>query len=108
MKPQLCLMLAVGLLGFGIGVTFADDPYSADPMDGREIRPATKEHVKKDTITGILMNKAGEYYFIDSTDGGVERIHVDNTTKLESVEAGDMVKAYVTEQDHTTVLQRVN
>ncbi|UVT19824.1 MAG: hypothetical protein H8K03_18885 [Nitrospira sp.] len=108
MKTRLCSMLTVGLLCFGIGVTFAADPDSSDPMAGKEVRPTTKEHVKKDTITGILMRKAGEYFFIDGIDGGIERIHVDNTTKLDNVEAGDVVKAYVTEQDHTITLQRVN
>ncbi len=108
MKTRLCSILAVGLLGSTIGVTFAADPNSSDPMAVEEVRPTIQEHVKKDTITGTLMRKVGEYYFIDGIDGGIERIHVDKSTKLDNVEAGDMVKAYVTDQDHTTTLQRVN
>jgi hypothetical protein len=108
MKTRLCSMLAVGLLGSGIGVTFAADPYSSDPMVGNEVSLAIKEHQKKDTIIGTLMRKAGEYYFLQNTDGEIERIHVDKSTKLDNVIEGDLVKAYVTDQDHTTTLQRVN
>jgi hypothetical protein len=35
-------------------------------------------------------------------------IHVDKSTKLDPVKPGDMVKAYVTDQGHTTTLQRDN
>lgn len=108
MKTHVPTMLAIGWFGSGIGMTFAADPYSSNATTGNEVSPTIEEYVKPDTITGTLMRKAGEYYFIENTDGGIERIHVDHSTKLDKVEAGDMVKAYVTEQDHTTALQRVN
>ena len=108
MSIRLSCMLAVACLSSGISVTLAAEHYSSDPKAGKEVSPTIEEHVKPDTITGTLMRKAGEYYFIENTDGGMERIHVDNSTKLDKVEAGDMIKAYVTEQDHTTMLQRVN
>ena len=108
MKTHLLTMLVIGWLGSGIGMTFAADPSSSDARVGNESSPTIEDHRKKDTITGTLMRKAGEYYFIQDTDGGIERIHVDKSTKLDNVKAGDMVKAYVTEQDHTMTLQRVN
>ncbi|UVT16419.1 MAG: hypothetical protein H8K04_02320 [Nitrospira sp.] len=99
---KILLMLAVGLLGSGMGVT-----YAADPMAEREASPTLKERLTKDTIKGTLMNIDGEYYSIKEDDGKSYRIHVDKSTKLDTVRPGDMVKAYVTDQGHTTTLQRV-
>ena len=103
MKTGMMLMLMVGLLGTGMGVT-----YAADPMAEKEASPTMKERLTKDTIKGTLMSIQGEYYVIRDTDGVQHKIHVDKSTKLDKVVAGDMVKAYVTDQGHTTTLQRDN
>ena len=52
------------------------------------------------------MKMDGEYYSIKDTDGKETRIHVDKSTKLDKVVVGDKVKAYITDQGHTTTLQR--
>jgi hypothetical protein len=103
MKTTLISILTVGLLGSGIGVT-----YAADPMAAKEASPTIKERLTKDTVEGTLMNIEGEYYAIKDNDGKVHKIHVDKSTKLDKVMPGDMVKAYVTDQGHTTTLQREN
>lgn len=104
MKTTILLsMLTVGLLGFGIGGI-----YAADPMAEREASPTVKERLTKDTIKGTLMTVAGEYYYIKDEEGMERKIHVDKSTKLDTVKAGDRVKAYVTDQGHTTTLQRAN
>ncbi len=103
MKTTLISILAVGLLGSGIGVT-----YAADPMADKEASPTIKERLTKDTIEGTLMNVEGEYDAIKDNDGKVHKIHVDKSTKMDKVVVGDMVKAYVTEKGHTTTLQRDN
>ncbi len=54
------------------------------------------------------MTIQGEYYFIKDNDGKEHKIHVDKSTKLDQVVPGDMVKAYVTDQGHTTTLQSDN
>jgi hypothetical protein len=100
MKTALLSILTVGLLSSGIGLT-----YAADAMAEKEASPTIKERLTKDTILGTLMKKEGEYYFIQ-TDSGLHKIHVDKTTKLDTVKTGDVVKAYVTEQGHATTLQR--
>ena len=94
-------MLTVGLLGSGMGIA-----YSADPMAEKEASPTIKERLTKDTIKGTLMNITGEYYYIKDDDGKQQKIHVDKSTKLDTVKPGDQVKAYVTDQGHTTTLQR--
>ncbi|MDK2743457.1 MAG: hypothetical protein NDI90_11120 [Nitrospira sp. BO4] len=40
--------------------------------------------------------------------GVLQKVHVDKSTKLDTVKTGDVVKAYVTEQGHATTLQRDN
>ncbi|MBX3303700.1 MAG: hypothetical protein KF693_15905 [Nitrospira sp.] len=97
------MMLMMGLGGSGIGVT-----YAADPMADKEVSPTIKERLTKDTIKGTLMNIEGGYYIIKDNDGKVHKIHVDKSTKLDQVMPGDIVKAYVTDQGHTTTLQRDN
>lgn len=103
MKTGLVSMVVVGLLGSGLGVT-----YAADPMAEKEASPTIKERLTKDTIKGTLIGIDGEYYSIKDTDGKQHRVHVDTSTKLDKGLLGDVVKAYVTEQGHTTTLQRAN
>ena len=103
MKTGILSMLAVGLLGFGTGVT-----YAADSLAEKDATPTIKERLTKDTVKGTLMTIEGEYYSIKDNDGKVHKIHVDKSTKLDKVLAGDMVKAYVNDQGHTTTLQRDN
>lgn len=103
MKTEILSLVVVGLLSSGIGVT-----YAADPMGEKEASPTIKERLTKDTIKGTLMKIEGEYYVIKDDDGKQHRIHVDKSTKLDKVVAGDLVKAYVTDQGHTTTLQRDN
>jgi hypothetical protein len=103
MKRGLISMLMMGLMGSGIGLT-----YACDPMAAKEASPTIKERLTKDTIEGTLMKIEGEYYAIKDNDGEVYKIHVDKSTKLDKVMPGDMVKAYVTDVGHTTTLQRDN
>src|SRR5690242_53540 len=103
MKTGIVSMLVAGLLGSGVGVT-----YAVDPMAEKEATPTIKERLTKDTIKGTLLKIEGEYYSIRDTDGIQHRIHVDKSTKLDKVLPGDLVKAYVTDQGHTTTLQRDN
>ena len=103
MKTRILLVVVIGLLCAGTHIA-----YSADPMAEKEASPTIKERLTKDTIEGTLMRTEGQFYFIKDNDGEMHRIHVDKSTKLDKVMAGDMVKAYVTDQGHTTTLQRAN
>jgi hypothetical protein len=94
-------ILAVAILGVGVGISEA-----ADPMAGKEATPTIGERLTKDTVKGTLMRVDGEYYWVKDTDGKEVRLHVDASTKLDKVVKGDKVKAYITDQGHTTTLQR--
>lgn len=95
------LILTVLILCFGAGTVGA-----ADPMLDKAAKPTLGERFTKDTIKGTLMKMEGEYYSIKDIDGKESRIHVDKSTKLDRVVVGDKVKAYITDQGHTTTLQR--
>ena len=94
-------VLAVVMLGFGGGIAGA-----ADPMSDKEAKPTLGERITKDTVKGTLMRVDGEYYWVKDTDGKEVKLHVDASTKLDKVVKGDRVKAYITDQGHTTTLQR--
>ena len=102
MKTRLGLMLVVGLLGSGIGVTFA-----AGTAVANKATSTVNAHLTKETINGTLMNIEEEYYYIRGDDDKTHRIHVDSTTHLDRLKTGDHVKANVTEMGHTTTLRRV-
>ena len=95
-------VLTVVILGFGAGIVGA-----ADPMAGKEAKPTVGERFANDTVKGTLMRVDGEYYWVKDPDGKEVRLHVDASTKLDKVVQGDRVKAYITDQGHTTTLQRV-
>lgn len=103
MKSVLLSLLAAGLFAWGLGTAQA-----ANPMSDKEASPTLKERITKDTIKGTLMKMEGEYYWIKDDDGKERKVHVDKSTKMDKVVVGDMVKAYVTEQGHTTTLQRAD
>ena len=103
MKSVMMSVLAAGLLCFGIGVAQA-----ANPMSEKEASPTMKERITKDTVKGTLMKTDGEYYWIKDSDGKEVKIHVDKSTKMDKVVPGEMVKAYITDQGHTTTLQRAD
>jgi len=94
-------ILTVVILGGGAGLAEA-----ANPMSDKEAKPTLGERFTKNTIKGTLMKMEGEYMWIKDTDGKESRIHVDKSTKLDKVVVGDTVKAYITDQGHTTTLQR--
>jgi hypothetical protein len=85
------------------------DPFASDErMSRKEASPTLKERITKDTVNGTLMKVEGEYYWIKDNDGKEVKIHVDKSTKMDKVDAGDTVKAYITEKGHTTTLQRAD
>ena len=94
-------LLTIAALGFGSGNVGA-----ADPMADQEPRPTLAERLTKDTVKGTLMRRDGEFYWIKDHDNKEIKLHVDTSTKIDKLLAGDQVKAYVTESGHTTTLQR--
>jgi hypothetical protein len=86
-------------MGAGVGV-------AADPMLDKEAKPTLGERLTNYTVKGTLLRIEGEYLWVKDTGGRDVRIHVDQSTKLDKVAAGDKIKAYITTEGHTTTLQR--
>lgn len=101
MKQYFLACLALIFVTCGVGGSNA-----ADPMSNKEATPTIKERLTKDAIKGTLLKIDGEHYTIREKDGTQVRIHVDRSTKMDKVVVGDQVKAYVTDEGHTTTLQR--
>src|SRR5436190_768321 len=100
MKLTISVMTVV-LLGCGAGMVEA-----VNPMSDKEAKPTLKERLTKDTVKGTLMRIEGENYWVRDTNGKEVRLLVDASTKLDKVVQGDRVKAYITDNGHTTTLQR--
>ena len=103
MKYFISSLFVMVLMAFGTGLSHA-----ADPMSDKEASPTLKERITKDTVKGTLTKVDGAYYWIKDNDGKQTKIHVDKSTKLDTVKVGDMVKAYINDQGHATTLQRAD
>lgn len=103
MKQLLWSLAVLAVMGFGTGAMAA-----TGTMSEKEASPTIKERITKDTIKGTLMRMEGDYYWIKDEDGKERKVHVDKSTKMDKVVVGDMVKAYITDQGHTTTLQRAD
>lgn len=101
MRRLLGVLVILSAVSFSMGIVLA-----ADPMKDKEASPTLGERITKDAIKGTLMKKSGEFYTIKDNDGMEHKVHVDKSTKLDTVAEGDKVKAYVTEKGHVTTLQR--
>lgn len=92
---------ALGLVGMSMAVIATTSVQAYDPSphlyDYAQTKAATTNYVKS--------LAAGS---IKDHDGKKHIVHVDKSTKLDSVRPGDLVKAYVTDQGHTTTLRRDN
>jgi hypothetical protein len=103
MKRVSMLVVLMAAITFGMGTVAGAD----DAMSKKEAKPDLKERLTNDAIKGTLMRTEGDYYWIKDDDGNETKVHVDMSTKMDKVVAGDRVKAYITEKRHVTTLQRL-
>ena len=101
MHRFMSVVVILSAMSFGVGTSLA-----ADPMKEKEASPSMGERLTKDAIKGTLVKKSGEFYTIKDNDGVEHKVHVDKSSKMDTVKEGDMVKAYVTDKGHVTTLQR--
>jgi hypothetical protein len=89
----LSLLIAL-IMGFGLE--------SGGAADLNEAMPTLTE----DAVTGTIVKREGLHYWIKDKDGKETKLHVDDSTKLDKVVVGDLVKAYVTRNGETAAPQR--
>ena len=87
-------------MSFGVGTVLG-----ADPMKEKEASPTLGERITKDAQRP-LDEKERRVLTIKDNDGMEHKVHVDKSSKMDTVAEGDKVKAYVTEKGHVTTLQR--
>jgi hypothetical protein len=92
-------MMALMALSFGTEIAEAIHPIADEA-------PTLPERLIKDTVKGRLMRLEGEHVVIKVTNDQEIKLHIDMTTKMGEVMAGDKIKAYVDDSGHVTTLQR--
>ncbi len=87
-------------LGGGSTVTAGQEKENA-------VSSSTEEQPTGESVKGTLLKIEGQYFVIRGHDGEQVRVHVDESSKLDRVVEGDMVKAFITKKGHVTTLQRL-
>lgn len=80
---------------------------SQTAAERRAASPTLGERVKQDAVTGTVHDIGAKYVSIRDSGGETRRVRVDNQTKMDRVEIGDQIKAYVSEDGYATTIQRV-
>jgi ribosomal protein S1 len=80
---------------------------SSNAVEERGAKPGMMERVKQDAVTGQVVEVGKQYVSIRESNGDRVRVRVDEFTKMDVVQPGDQVKAYVNESGYATTLQRV-
>jgi hypothetical protein len=81
---------------------------SSSAVDERGAKPGMMERVKQDAVKGEVVEVGKQYVSIRESNGDKVRVRVDEFTKMDVVQPGDHVKAYVNESGYATTLQRVS
>lgn len=80
---------------------------SQTATERRAASPTFGERVKEDSVSGTVHDIGAKYVSIRDSGGETRRVRVDNQTKMDRVEIGDQIKAYVSEDGYATTIQRV-
>ena len=82
---------------------------ASDPSSRRAVKPRFSERMEQAAVAGTVAEVGSDYLAIRQTNGELERVHVDDRTKMDRVTKGDRVKAYINESTrHASTVQRVD
>ena len=82
---------------------------ASDPSSRRAVKPRFSERMEQVAVAGTVAEIGGDYLAIRQANGELERVHVDDRTKMDRVTKGDRVKAYVNQSTrHASTVQRVH
>ncbi len=102
--------MGVKLLHIALMATVA--LYAASPgcsksaSERRAASPTLGERIKHDSVRGKVQDIGAKYVSIKESNGETTRVRVDDHTKMDRVEVGDQVKAYVSEDGYASTIQR--
>ena len=81
---------------------------ASDQASRRAARPALSERLSQAAVTGEVAAVGSDYLTIRQSNGELQRVHVDDSTKMDRVTKGDRVKAYIESSGQATTVQRVD
>ena len=82
---------------------------ASDPSSRRAVKPKFSERVEKSAVAGTVTEVGSDYLTIRQANGELERVHVDDRSKMDRVTKGDRVKAYVNQSTrHASTVQSVD
>jgi hypothetical protein len=98
---QIVLAICTLLMVFGSVVA------CSNTVERRASKPGMMERIKADAVTGEVVDIGKTYDSIKDDDGVINRVRVDDATKMDMIQKGDRVKAYVNDAGYATTLQRI-
>jgi hypothetical protein len=101
MRTMLTLALTLVLLGAPLLSC------GKNAVERRAATPSFKELLKQEPLTGEVVNIGRNYLSIREVSGETVRVPVDNGTKMDRVELGDTVTAYLSDSGRATTVERV-
>jgi hypothetical protein len=99
--------LAVLIMILAAGSLVAATSCSRSIVDKRAARPGLMERVKQDAVTGEVTDFGKKYVAVRQDNGETIRVRVDESTKMDTVQVGDRVKAYTDEVGYASTLRRL-
>jgi ribosomal protein S1 len=97
------LMLTAGAILVGFSSLVA---CSSNAVESRSAKPGMMERFKRDAVSGEVVDIAKTSVSIREDSGVTTRVRVDEFTKMDKIQEGDRVKAYVNDAGYATTLQR--
>jgi hypothetical protein len=101
MRAMLMLTLTVALLGASVMSC------GKNAVERRAASPSFKELLKEEPLTGEVVHIGRNYLAIRDVSGETVRVPVDNGTKMDRVELGDTVTAYLSDSGRATTVERI-
>jgi hypothetical protein len=101
-KEMVCLVTVVIALQLGVAGC------ARNASDKRAASPTFGERMKHDSVSGKVSDIGTSHVSIRNNDGELQRVRVDDHTKMDQVAIGDQVKAYVSDDGYASTIQRVN
>ena len=100
-------LIAVLVMILTCGSLMAATACSRNVVDKRAAKPGMMERVKKDAVTGEVTDFGKRYVAVRQDNGETVRVRVDESTKMDTVQVGDRVKAYTDDAGYASTLQRL-
>ena len=101
MQAMLTASLTLALLGASLMSC------GKNAVERRAATPSFKEVLKQEPLTGEVVNIGRNYLSIRDLSGETVRVPVDNGTKMDRIELGDTVTAYLSDSGRATTVERV-